>query len=62
MHEEWQGANLLVFGRPDKEEVMEFFNERRLIHSYAYHHGYFDGNEREFRGFGRIEMFDSEDC
>ncbi len=26
---------------------------------YAYHHGYFDGNEREFRGFGMVEQWDS---
>jgi RHS repeat-associated protein len=28
--------------------------------SYSYHHGYFDGQEREFRGFGRIEQIDVE--
>ena len=22
--------------------------------TYSYHHGYFDGIEREFRGFGRV--------
>ena len=27
---------------------------------YAYHHGYFDGEEREFRGFGMVEQFDTE--
>jgi RHS repeat-associated protein len=26
--------------------------------SYSYHHGYFDGAEREFRGFGRVEQID----
>src|SRR5262249_43930267 len=25
-----------------------------------YHHGYFDGYEREFRGFGMVEQFDTE--
>ncbi|MEX8518449.1 MAG: SpvB/TcaC N-terminal domain-containing protein [Leptothrix sp. (in: b-proteobacteria)] len=29
--------------------------------SYSYHHGYFDGTEREFRGFGRVEQIDTED-
>jgi RHS repeat-associated protein len=29
--------------------------------SYSYHHGYFDGDEREFRGFGRVEHVDVED-
>ncbi len=28
---------------------------------YSYHHGYFDGIEREFRGFGRVEQTDVED-
>lgn len=29
--------------------------------TYSYHHGYFDGHEREFRGFGRVEQIDIED-
>jgi RHS repeat-associated protein len=29
--------------------------------TYSYHHGYFDGTEREFRGFGRVEQIDTED-
>lgn len=28
--------------------------------STSYHHGYFDGVEREFRGFGRVEQVDTE--
>jgi RHS repeat-associated protein len=28
--------------------------------SYTYHHGYYDGIEREFRGFGRVEQVDCE--
>ena len=28
---------------------------------YAYHHGYFDGEEREFRGFAMVEQFDAEE-
>ena len=28
--------------------------------TYAYHHGYFDGVEREFRGFGMVEQRDAE--
>jgi RHS repeat-associated protein len=27
---------------------------------YSYHHGFFDGVEREFRGFGRVEQIDAE--
>lgn len=29
--------------------------------TYSYHHGYYDGIEREFRGFGRVEQVDVED-
>jgi RHS repeat-associated protein len=28
--------------------------------TYSYHHGYFDGVEREFRGFGRVEQVDTQ--
>src|SRR5262249_48370428 len=28
---------------------------------YAYHHGCFDGTEREFTGFAMVERFDSEE-
>jgi hypothetical protein len=28
--------------------------------TYSYHHGYFDGFEREFRGFARVEQVDVE--
>ncbi|MEL6345575.1 MAG: SpvB/TcaC N-terminal domain-containing protein, partial [Myxococcota bacterium] len=32
----------------------------RFASRYAYHHGYFDGPEREFRGFGMVEQWDTE--
>src|SRR5207248_5518051 len=28
---------------------------------YKYHHGYFDGEEREFRGFGMVVQQDTEE-
>jgi len=28
--------------------------------SFRYHHGYWDGAEREFRGFGRVDQFDTQ--
>jgi len=34
--------------------------ETVFINTYSYHHGYFDGKEREFRGFGRVEQLDTE--
>ncbi|GIJ51366.1 hypothetical protein Val02_82520 [Virgisporangium aliadipatigenens] len=33
----------------------------RLTTRYAYHHGYWDGVEREFRGFAAVDRFDSEE-
>ncbi|WP_367025573.1 SpvB/TcaC N-terminal domain-containing protein [Methylococcus sp. ANG] len=33
----------------------------RFVTRYAYHHGYFDGTEREFRGFGMVEQWDTEE-
>jgi RHS repeat-associated protein len=32
----------------------------KLVTTFAYHHGYFDGNEREFRGFARVDQWDAE--
>jgi RHS repeat-associated protein len=32
----------------------------QLTTTYAYHHGYYDGVEREFRGFGMVEQWDAE--
>ena len=32
----------------------------RLTTEYSYHHGYWDGAEREFRGFGRVDQRDTE--
>jgi RHS repeat-associated protein len=31
-----------------------------LVTEYAYHHGHWDGAEREFRGFGRVDQRDTE--
>ncbi len=45
------------------EKVTVYDKWRNTIFStaYSYHHGYFDGPEREFRGFGRVEQVDVED-
>ncbi len=32
----------------------------RLVTEYRYHHGYWDGVEREFRGFARVDQLDTE--
>ena len=44
----------------DKVEVIDHISKTKLVTRYKYHHGYFDGREREFRGFGRVDQFDTE--
>ncbi len=41
-------------------ETIDWISRNRFATTYSYHHGYFDGEEREFRGFGRVEQRDSE--
>ena len=36
-------------------------SRNRFVTRYTYHHGYFDGVEREFRGFGLVDQFDTEE-
>lgn len=35
-------------------------SETSYTQSYSYYHGYYDHEEREFRGFGRVDVVDSE--
>ena len=41
-------------------EVIDEISMGKLTTEYRYHNGYWDGAEREFRGFGMVEQFDSE--
>ncbi len=41
-------------------ETLDHLSGNRFVTRYAYHHGYFDGHEREFRGFGMVEQWDTE--
>jgi RHS repeat-associated protein len=45
----------------ERSETIDWIGRNRLVTRYAYHHGYFDGYEREFRGFGMVEQWDSEE-
>lgn len=36
-------------------------SRNRFVTRKSYHHGYFDGVEREFRGFGSVEQLDTEE-
>ncbi|MEU4643668.1 SpvB/TcaC N-terminal domain-containing protein [Micromonospora sp. NPDC023814] len=43
-----------------KVVVADKWRGTRFASSYSYHHGHYDGLEREFRGFGRVEQVDVE--
>lgn len=45
----------------ERVQSFDFVSRNLLVTRYAYHHGYFDGVEREFRGFGRVDEYDTED-
>ena len=45
----------------ERVETIDWIGRNRLVTRYAYHHGYFDGYEREFRGFGMVEQWDTEE-
>jgi RHS repeat-associated protein len=42
-------------------ETYDYLSRSRFVSSYTYHHGFFDGMEREFRGFGRVDQLDTEE-
>jgi RHS repeat-associated protein len=45
----------------ERVETYDRVSRNRFVTRYEYHHGYFDGHEREFRGFGRVDQFDTEE-
>jgi RHS repeat-associated protein len=45
----------------ERVETLDCIGRNRFVSRYAYHHGYFDGEEREFRGFGMVEQSDTEE-
>ncbi|HXR61613.1 MAG TPA: SpvB/TcaC N-terminal domain-containing protein, partial [Solirubrobacterales bacterium] len=45
----------------ERIEVFDWVGRSRFVGRYAYHHGYFDEAEREFRGFGMVEEWDTEE-
>jgi RHS repeat-associated protein len=42
-------------------ERIDHIGQNRYVSRYAYHDGYFDGVEREWRGFGRVDRLDTEE-
>ena len=45
----------------ERIEVYDEPTKSKYVSRYAYHHGYFDRKEREFRGFGMVEQWDTDD-
>ena len=45
----------------ERVETLDRISRNRFVTRYRYHHGYFDGREREFRGFGRVDQWDTEE-
>lgn len=45
----------------DRVEVTDAIGRNRFVTRFAYHHGYYDELEREFRGFGLVEQWDTEE-
>jgi RHS repeat-associated protein len=41
-------------------EMIDELSGGKLTTEYRYHQGYWDGDDREFRGFGMVEQFDTE--
>lgn len=44
-----------------KIEVFDHVSKSYFTTRYAYHHGFYDRAEREFRGFGMVEQWDTEE-
>ncbi|KAF7513142.1 hypothetical protein GJ744_010538 [Endocarpon pusillum] len=44
----------------DRVDTVDLISKNRFVTAYKYHHGFYDGIEREFRGFGMVEQLDTE--
>jgi hypothetical protein len=45
----------------ERLERFDHISKSRLVSTYRYRHGFYDGVEREFRGFARVEQRDAEE-
>jgi hypothetical protein len=45
----------------ERVKTYDVISRNFFVNHYTYHHGYFDGIEREFRGFGMVEQYDTEE-
>jgi RHS repeat-associated protein len=44
----------------ERVETDDAVSRTSSVAQYSYHHGFYDGVEREFRGFARVEVLDSD--
>ncbi|MCP3935490.1 MAG: toxin, partial [Actinomycetia bacterium] len=44
----------------ERVEQVDHITGWKFVQTHAYHHGFYDGVEREFRGFGMVESWDTE--
>ena len=44
----------------EKIESFDHVSKTKFVNTYSYRHGFYDGDEREFRGFGYVEQRDTE--
>jgi len=44
----------------ERMESFDHVSRNRFVSRFAYHHGHYDGEEREFRGFGMVDQWDTE--
>ncbi|BCL79065.1 SpvB and TcdB_toxin_midC domain-containing protein [Ktedonobacteria bacterium brp13] len=45
----------------ERVETFDRVSHNCFVTRYTYHHGFYDGYEREFRGFGMVEQLDTEE-
>jgi RHS repeat-associated protein len=45
----------------ERVDTLDHVGRNRYVTRYAYHHGHFDGETREYRGFGRVDQLDTEE-
>ena len=45
----------------ERVETYDHVGRNRFVTRYTYHHGFYDGQEREFRGFGLVDQIDTEE-
>jgi RHS repeat-associated protein len=44
----------------ERVQIDDAVSATTYVNSYSYHHGYYDGVEREFRGFARVDALDTD--